>query len=1234
MKPYIRRLPLAGALVLTLTVALGGTPATAQPGEPAVSPPVPAATAGSSQHVTLITGDRVWFGQNPYGRYEVTVDPAPRDGFDGSYQLIEQGDQLYVLPEDAAALVPVRLDRELFNVTKLASYGYTDGVPVIATGGPANRAAGLADRDRLSSIGATAATVEPDGQWWRDLPAGSGRVWLDEQVQVSLAESVPLVGAPAAWSVGLDGTGTTVAVLDTGVDSDHPDLAGKVIAEQNFTDSAVADDRFGHGTHVAGIIAGSGAASGGTYTGVAPGARLLNGKVLGDNGSGEVSDIIAGMEWAAQQGADVINMSLGGPATDGTDPLSLAVNELTAEYGVLFAIAAGNSGGDRTVNSPGAADAALTVGSVDKAEQLAGTASRGPRLGDFAIKPDLTAPGVGIVSARAEGTALGPIVDDQYTRIGGTSMATPHVAAAAAILLQDDPSLTPEQLKARLIAAAVPNPGLDVYQQGGGRLDIPAALDAVVEAAPAPLNLGHFQFPHDDVEPVSEPVTYTNLTDQPLTLELELAVRSREGAVPSPAMLSVSPSTLTIEPGGTATATVTLDPAAGPDGLYGGYLVATDDAGSVAARTPLGFHKEPERYDITVIGIDRNGRAAGGISSFGVLNVDDMSQFLQPGHGFADGVGRVRVPPGKYSVLGLIHTYDAHGTDVQSTAFVGDPELTVTEDVTLVLDARDANRVTVATPDHPQAEPQAFVGLGYWRTAARPGPIFGTVFFGTHPGREYYAAPTDPISQGGFEMFTRWRLAEPEAELSVIEPVAAELDPLLSRAPAVDGPQEVRLVDVGAGTAEDYQGLDVAGAAVLARRGPSLIEQEQHAAAAGAVALIVSNDVPGRLVGELALAGPGTIPTLTLTQAEGEQLRALLAQGEVTVRLDGTRWSPYLYDLVFVEAGEVPDQLEYTVELDELARLDIAYHNDVPGHLMEEVRHFARPFHSSFAFLHPYIDGPRERTEYVFGGEEIGYRQTVWAEVPGQAMLEEPGHFFYEPGSRVSKSFYRQVLRPALLPQVAQTTRTGDVLDLNVFEWVDAGGNLFPDLFGLAPYPGDTVETRLYADGELIGEAERPLETFELLAEPASYRLELDVRREAEWWHRSTSTSTVWTFNSQRPAADTTEVLPLLSVDYLIDLDLQNRPIQPPGQPVLGLQVRQQVADQPAVAGARLWVSYDDGESWRSRPVRSLGGGRFEAVLPFRGPIGGSGYASVRVEAWDTAGNRIEQEVIRAWPLR
>src|SRR5699024_9095690 len=166
-------------------------------------------------------------------------------------------------------------------------------------------------------------------------------------------------------------------------------------------------DRQGHGTHVASTVLGTGAASDGNYKGVAPGAELVTGKVLADDGFGQESWVIAGMEWAANN-ADIVNMSLSDSVpSDGTDPMSQALNELSENTGTLFVVAAGNAGMEESIGSPSAADAALTVGNVDKSDQLAIISSMGPRIGDMAIKPDLAAPGVDITAARSQYTGSG-----------------------------------------------------------------------------------------------------------------------------------------------------------------------------------------------------------------------------------------------------------------------------------------------------------------------------------------------------------------------------------------------------------------------------------------------------------------------------------------------------------------------------------------------------------------------------------------------------------------------------------------------------------------------------------------------------------------------------------------------------------------------------------------------------------------------------------------------------------
>ena len=185
------------------------------------------------------------------------------------------------------------------------------------------------------------------------------------------------------------------------------------------------------------------------------------------------------MQWAAgTQRAKVVNMSLGGTDTADVDPLEQAVQNLTAEFGTLFVIAAGNSGADSSVASPATADDALSVGAIDRDDNLASFSSRGPRLGDYGIKPEITAPGVDIMAARGKDSELGIPAGPggKYMMLSGTSMATPHVAGAAAILAQQHPDWTPAQLKAALMAAAKPNPTIGVYAQGAGRVDIARAI--------------------------------------------------------------------------------------------------------------------------------------------------------------------------------------------------------------------------------------------------------------------------------------------------------------------------------------------------------------------------------------------------------------------------------------------------------------------------------------------------------------------------------------------------------------------------------------------------------------------------------------------------------------------------------------------------------------------------------------------------------------------------------------
>jgi len=690
------------------TAVLGLVLGTAQAAGAAPPPQHTDHTAGATT-ITLITGDRIALQRNG----AATIRPgAGREGMAFATFRVQGHD--YVIPADARTMVATgELDRRLFDVTALADFGYDDAhratVPLIVTHTPGRAAPRVANTTRnLPSIDGTAVAADKSGAAWKKLTAGTtartaatgvDRIWLDGKRKSLLDHSVPQIGAPAAWDAGFTGEGIKVAVLDTGVDQTHPDLADREVAEQNFSEAPDNVDNFGHGTHVASIIAGTGAKGGGKYRGVAWGASILDGKVLDDDGFGSESGIIAGMQWAAEQGADIANLSLGGGDTPEVDPLEEAVNTLSQQFGTLFVIAAGNDGPQAgTVGSPGSADAALTVGAVDDNDQLADFSSVGPRIGDGGIKPDITAPGVDIVAAKAANGQIGDPAEDGYVSLSGTSMATPHVAGAAALIAQQHPDWTGAQLKAALTASARPTDGLTAFQQGSGRVDVAKTLGATVVSEPTSVGMGVAQWPHDDDQPVTKTLAYRNLGDADVTLALSVDVTGPDGAASD--MLSLSADSLTVPAGGEAQVEVTADTRKGTvDGAYSGAIVAT--AGETTTRTAVATVREVESYDLTLNYTDENGAPNADYSTL-VLGLDNPT-FAFPYD--LDGSLQVRLPKGKYLVDHLVIT--AQGAHYNEIA---QPGLLLDGDKSFDVDPAIAKPIKVTPP----AQARLLIGdIGY-----------------------------------------------------------------------------------------------------------------------------------------------------------------------------------------------------------------------------------------------------------------------------------------------------------------------------------------------------------------------------------------------------------------------------------------------------------------------------------------------------------------------------------------
>ncbi|MEU4768895.1 S8 family serine peptidase [Actinosynnema sp. NPDC023794] len=684
--------------------------------------------------VTLITGDRVLLNgptsgslQAGPGRERVVFHTFHRDG------------NLHVVPADAAAAVAEgKLDPRLFDVTGLVEAGYDDArrdtLPLIITGDQP-RAGGVHVTRALPTVGSVAATTAKaeTGTTFHALVNDPGvrKIWLDGIRKPSLDRSTAQIGAPTAWQAGHTGKGVKVAVLDGGVDGAHPDLTGKEVAEQNFTEDPDATDVDGHGTHVAATIASSGA----EYRGVAPDAQILDGKVCILQGCAE-SWILGGMQWAVDQGADVVNLSLGGNDSPALDPLEEAVNTLSAQSGTLFVIAAGNSGRPGTVGSPGSADAALTVGAVERDDTIAYFSSRGPRVGDGAVKPDITAPGVDIVAAKAATGSIGTPVDENHVALSGTSMATPHVAGAAALIAQQHPDWTGAQIKAALMASAEHNPALTAFDQGAGRVDLAKAITASVTTDPLSLSMGVQQWPHTDDTPVAKELTYRNSGAAPVTFPVSVDAKGPDGK-PAPAgMFTVAPATVTVPAGGEAKVTVTADTKVGTvDGAFSGTVIAGD-----VLRTPVAVNREVESYDVTTTFLDADGQAPSRYTGT-LMGVDnDTFTFLED----TDNTVTTRLPKGEYMVSATVVTGDVADGRI---AVLPQPSLTVTGNVTLTFDARAAKPMKVTPPD-PDAV--AMIGdLGFDRTVGDRRTGFGVAFFDGFPEHltVAHSGPALPVDQ-------------------------------------------------------------------------------------------------------------------------------------------------------------------------------------------------------------------------------------------------------------------------------------------------------------------------------------------------------------------------------------------------------------------------------------------------------------------------------------------------------
>ncbi|MER6478727.1 S8 family peptidase [Streptomyces filamentosus] len=1256
MRPISRTaLGAATAAVLAVTAALPSVAAQPQAGAPAERPPVgseaQARTGERPATVTLVTGDRVLVGRDERGNPAATV--LPRE--DGTVPLVQtrrSGQDLYVYPEGATdALAADLVDEELFNVTGLVRQGYDDAstatLPLIAVygSGATARTTPAAPRGArrgqvLKTIGGVALRAEKKqaATFWaevsapaaRSASAGIEKLWLDRKVEALLERSTAQVHAPEAWAAGYDGTGTKVAVLDTGADAEHPDLKGRIDVSENFTDSDTADDFQGHGTHTISTVGGSGAASGGRKKGVAPGARLLNGKVLNDSGSGAASWIIAGMEWAVAQGADVVSMSLGNPSeTDCDDPMSAAAEKLAQNEGTLFVIAAGNTGPSlNSVSSPGCAPSVLTVGATDRDDSTAYFSSRSPMANEaHTLKPEIAAPGVGISAAAAGGRGI-----YAYRSMSGTSMATPHVAGAAAILKQRHPDWTAQQLKAALVASAETDIPGDVRETGGGRLDVKAAIDQTVLSAPA-VQGGTHHWPQDRSDRTTVTVPYTNTGDRPVTLDLAVEkVTGNDGSAVRSAVARLGERRVTVPAGATVRVPLTLDPGARLErAQYGdvtGRVVATG-RGGVHVSTPFSLYVEPETVTLRVKLIDRRGRPADGASSLDVIGTDTATGERRFNEGAADQVFRVR--PGSYFLTSFVTTPDAGegATLTDSLTHLARPQVEVRKDTTVVLDAREAARLSVRTERPSELRGTTLAFARSWDDTW----LHAGTAIGPRTIRGYYASVEGEARDGSFESGSYWRATAPQLS-SLRTGDGLDLHPVTASTGSdnLDGTGSAVLADAGTGTPDELRAAGVQGRIALVRLpddSTSVSALARDARTAGAVGVLVHHESAARWYPAGGFTGAG-LPALGIPAAEAAALRERLAAGEVTLHWKAAAKPAYVYSLAFPETGEIEDDRTYRVRDSRLGRSDVTLGSaGVAADFMNfPVAYRPNGVSVGFAGLET-VPAPGSRTEYYTPGD-TSWQQMTGSSFPYGELMVGDRHA-YTAGERRTERWYDGVIAPTA-PRDAQgepvlvSERQGNLIGFQAAMWGDGSHYAEPGSFG------DIGNLLLRRDGVEIGRNAWPFGAFEVPAEEGTYELEQNTMKLGNRnWARSTSVRSIWKFTSRLDETVYSQGIPILFPRYDLPVDGLKTLAATDGQRIR-LTATGHAGHQPGdLASAALSYSYDGGTTWTEARVAKAGG-EWVATVNHAGATGKQ--VTLKTELTDAEGNSVTQTVVRAYDVR
>ncbi|MER5602965.1 PA domain-containing protein [Streptomyces sp. NPDC002265] len=758
---------------------------------------------------------------------------------------------------------------------------------------------------------------------------------------------------------------------------------------------------------------------------------------------------------------------------------------------------------------------------------------------------------------------------------------------------------------------------ISAYRGGSGRLDISAASRTQITASGS-VDTGLIKW-SSDPQPVERRITYTNSADRAVTLQLTLDRQEGPGT-----LFALGADQVTVPAHDSASVSVTLDPRGAAVGSHTGQVIARDGAGVVAAHTVLSFTTESERHDLTLLTKDREGRPTTGTATLRAAQEPDFHFYTIPQTGLT-----LRLPRDTYSVMMFKDVQGTHGAHSTGLALLGDPEIELTQDQTVQLDASQTRQVRALTP---RPSMPTNTRAEYWRsfTSARPEPgTFGDWIESKMIGPDYdsvWAQPTpDKVTHGGFAFTTRWRAPQTPLTLSHGGREMGVL-PQNGAKPLPDGTTAMDAVFADTGTPAAYAHLSARGKTAVVRRTPGISpsEQSRAAQAAGVKLLLVVNNATGRLntwYGDADYHSPGPVAAASVTQNDGEALIAEISASRgrpVRLRATAHPVPGYLYDLVSYHTGGIPEDLTLRAGPHNLARVDAVFGQGKQTPAAEmRMDHPPYVFGGGWNFLAEPV-AHNARTDWVSTGGDITWQQQVG--IPN-LLTETSEPVSYRPATTHADRWLTPVLRPRMISEDLPVRHDGSALDFTTRAWGDSGTAHAGQGYGT----GLSQRTSLYQGTTLLAESDYDNgHAWDLPPERLPYKLVVDATADnTPFSPYSPTTHTAWTFTSAQAERRT---IPLVQLDYAVELNAQGEASR-----TSSLTLTPSVLGAPhtRVSSVHLEVSYDNGATWHRQTAAHHDGTWTTRLAAPRT----ASFVSLRTTAEDETEGTITQTVIRAYGL-